>query len=173
MSELTLRKDTPRQYPVIEAFRGRVWRSRAALIGKDVMLFSGLVALYGLLLDHGLSIEIGLLGLFLACCWVGFSTLWVNLARVRLVRHGRWGKGVIIQRKRLLLWHELLRAEKHRSFLIRYRYQVNQREYVGQLTLCRCAFDRLSVDQAITIAYHENSSSKSLPLRVAVMTIPH
>jgi hypothetical protein len=172
---LTLPKKPPRDYPLIEAFRGRVWRNGWALYGREVSLFGAGLALFAFLLDGLLWLEVGLLALIVSVVLSGLGTLWANMRRARLVRIGVTVNGHIIARQRLLLWHELLRGRAHRSFYVRYRFTpVGQEDPCeGRLYLCRCAYEQLSTSDQLLIAYDQDAPKKSLPLRVAVMRIPH
>lgn len=173
MGELKLGREAPRIYPLIEAFRGRVWRNRAALYGREATLISALIFLYGFLLDQGLMWELGIIGSLLSITWTGGSTLWVNLRRCALIRHGSWGEAVITKRVPMRLWHEMFRAQEHRSYRLQYRYEIEGQGLEGEITLCRCAYDRLKVDEQLIIAYDPDRPARSIPLRVAVMKIPH
>ena len=175
MSELRLGRNTPREYPLIEAYRGRVWRNLPGLYGREIALLALLSTLYGVLLDHNFLWVCGALILVVSVIWVGLSTLWVNTRRAQLIREGHWVEGVIIQSARQRWWHEMFRAQIHRSFKITYQYQLpeSQEVYTASLVLCQCAFDRLKVDDSIALAYDKNRPHRSIPLRVAVMKIPH
>ena len=175
MSELRLGRETPRHYPLIEAYRGRVWRNLPGLYGRECSLFALITTLYGVLLDHDALWLIGGLILALSVIWTGLSTLWVNARRAQLVREGHWADGVIIKSVRLRWWHEMFRGQAHRSFKITYRYNIPERDepLVSSLVLCRCASDRLQVDDQIPLAYDVDRPQRSIPLRVAVMKIPH
>ena len=175
MSELRLGRETPRHYPLIEAYRGRVWRNLPGLYGRELGLFALLATLYGVLLDQDFLWIYGALSLVLSVIWTGLSTLWVNTRRAQLVRDGMWAEGVIIQSVRQRWWHEMFRGKAHRSFKITYQYEIpgHAEVYTNSLVLCRCAFDRLQVDDSVALAYDEQRPRRSLPLRVAVMKIPH
>ena len=175
MSELKLSKDTPRKYPWIEAFRGRVWRSKFALYGRELTLFSAIAILYGLLLDEGLLWELGLIGAVLGVVTTGVATFISNLRRLYLVREGIWVEGTLTELKNMRLWHEFLRGKAHRSFLVKYRYESPEGESMrGEMVLCRCAYDRLAATQSsIPVVLNAKAAQQSLLLRVAVMKIPH
>ncbi len=175
MSELKLGRSTPREYPWVEAFRGRVWRSRSALYGREVTLFSVIALLYGILLDEGLLWEIGILGIILGVVWSGAATLQANLVRLRLVRRGEWVEGEVTSLVSLRLWHEFLRGKAHRSFLVKYQYQATESLILnGEMVLCRCAYDRLAqTTGTIPVVVDPQKPKKSLLLRLAVMRIPH
>ena len=93
MSELKLGRQSPRHYPWIEAFRGRVWRSSWALYGREMSLFAILSILYGFLLDEGILWELGLIALLLGITTSGIATLMGNLQCLHLVREGEWVEG--------------------------------------------------------------------------------
>ena len=174
MRELKLSKSTPRNYPWIEAFRGRVWRSHSALRGREVTLFAVIALLYGILLDEGLLWEVGLLMVIASLIWSGVVTALSNARRLKLVREGEWVEGQLTHLVKLRLWHELLRGKAHRSFLVRYEYQYEGEHLEGKMVLCRCAYDRLSQSkEAVPVAVDPRSPQRSLLLRVAVMKIPH
>ena len=94
MSELRLGRETPRHYPLIEAYRGRVWRNLPGLYGRELGLFALLATLYGVLLNQDFLWIYGALILVLCVIWTGLSTLWVNTRRAQLVREGVWAEGV-------------------------------------------------------------------------------
>lgn len=175
MNELRLGRETPRHYPLIEAYRGRVWRNLPGLYGREVSLFALIATLYGLLLSQDTLLVMGMFALALSVIWTGLSTLWVNARRAQLVREGVWVEGVIVKSTRQRWWHELARGQAHRSFKMTYRYQVPGREksYTSSIVLCRCAYDRLQVDDRIALAYDAKYPQRSIPLRIAVMKIPH
>ena len=175
MSELRLGRDVPRNYPLIEAYRGRVWRNIPGLYGRELAFFALLATLYGVLLDEGFLWVCGALVLIASIIWTGLSTLWVNTRRAQLVREGLWTEGTITQSVRQRWWHEMFRGQAHRSFKITYQYQLKEdpKVYTSHLVLCRCAFDRLQIDDTIALAYDAQKPNRSIPLRVAVMTIPH
>ena len=174
MRELKLSKSTPRDYPWIEAFRGRVWRSRSALYGQEMTLFTLIALLYGILLDEGLLWEIGLLGVIVSLVWSGVVTMIANTRRLKLVREGEWVEGQLTELINLRLWHELFRGKAHRSFLVRYEYDFQGEKREGEMVLCRCAYDRLAKTQEkVPVAVDPRSPKRSLLLRVAVMKVPH
>jgi hypothetical protein len=175
MNELKLGKTTPRHYPWLEAFRGRVWRSKTALYGRELTLFSAIAILYGVLLDKGILWELGLLGLIFGVLITGISTLVSNLRRLHLVREGQWVEGTLTELVNMRLWHEFLRGKAHRSFIVRYTYEApNGNLMNGHMVLCRCAYDRLaSKKSSVPVVIHPTKISKSLLLRVAIMKIPH
>ena len=83
-------------------------------------------------------------------------------------------KGFVISKRPRYLWHELLRGLGHRSLLLRYRYQHPDLGVIeGRLWLCRCAADRFEVGAPLLISYNPKRPRESLPLRVALMRIPH
>ena len=175
MSELRLGRSTPREYPLIEAYRGRVWRNLPGLYGRELALFALLTTLYGVLLNEDFLWVCGALVLVGSIVWTGLSTLWVNTRRAQLVREGLWVEGVITQSTRQRWWHEMFRGQAHRSFKVTYQYQIPDHSeiYTSSLVLCRCAFDRLKVDDSVALAYDSQRPRRSIPLRVAVMKIPH
>ena len=97
------------------------------------------------------------------------------MRRAQLVREGLWVEGVIVQSVRQRWWHEMFRGQAHRSFKITYQYELpgDSDVYTNTLVLCRCAFDRLKVDDSVALAYDAQRPHRSIPLRVAVMKIPH
>lgn len=173
--ELKLSKSTPRTYPWIEAFRGRVWRSRLALYGKELILLNMIAILYGVLLDEGLLWEVGLLLCLMSVLLTGMSILLGNLRRLKLVRHGTWVDGELLELTDMRLWHEFLRGKAHRSFRVRYQYSsLEGQKYQGEMVLCRCAYERLAQSKgSIPVVYLPQRPQQSLLLRVAVMRIPH
>ena len=175
MSELKLGRQSPRHYPWIEAFRGRVWRSSWALYGREMSLFAILSILYGFLLDEGILWELGLIALLLGITTSGIATLMGNLQCLHLVREGEWVEGELDELINMRLWHEFLRGKAHRSFKVKYRYQSPQGEkLIGEMVLCRCAYDRLSKNRSqVPVVIDPTNPNKSLLLRVAVMKIPH
>ena len=175
MSELKLGKQCPRDYPWIEAFRGRVWRSPWALYGRELSLFAILSILYGLLLNEGLLWELGLIFLLVGITITGLATLLSNLKRLRLVREGLWVEGQLDDLVNMRLWHEFLRGKAHRSFKVKYHYQTpNGEQQQGEMVLCRCAYDRLAKNrEQVPVVIDPNNHQSSLLLRVAVMKIPH
>lgn len=172
---LSLSIKAPREYPLIEGFRGRVWRNAFNLYAREISLLFALISLYAFLLDDLLWLEIGILGLFLSVVLAGIMTAYINLRRVHLVRTGIGIKATLIEKKKLRLWHEIFRGKVHRSFMIRYRFQLPHQEksIESSFYLCQCAYDHLAKHEELLISYQENSPKKSIPLRIAVMRIPH
>lgn len=165
----------PRPYTALEALRGRVWRSRAALWGRELSALCATCALYGLLLGvTGL-----LVGAILALVVLNLASALLALAghlrRARLVREGACCVGTLTRKRRRAFLHELLRGAAHRTFEITYVYtpegENTPRE--GRLLLCRCAYEHLSDGEPLHIAYDPRAPHLSVPLRVAVMRIPH
>jgi hypothetical protein len=172
---LSLSIKAPREYPLIEGFRGRVWRNAFNLYAREISLLFALISLYAFLLDHLLWLEIGILGLFLSVVFAGIMTTYINLRRIHLVRTGVGIKAILIEKKKLRLWHEIFRDKAHRSFMIRYRFQLpNQEESIeSSFYLCQCAYDHLAKHEELLISYQKNRPKKNVPLRIAVMRIPH
>lgn len=173
--ELKLVRSTPRHYPWKEAFKGRVWRSRWSLYGKEMMIFAVLATVYGILLDEGLLWELGLIFSLFGLILTIFTGLFSNLSRLKLVREGTWVDGEILELIDMRLWHEFMRGKAHRSFKVRYQYQsLEGQDYTGEMVLCRCAYERLVKQKSkVPVAYLPSKPHKSLLLRVAVMRIPH
>ena len=172
---LSLPVKAPRKYPLIEGFRGRVWRNAFNLYTREISLLFALISLYAFLLDDLLWLEIGILGLFISIVLAGMMTAFINLRRVKLVRTGLGIKAEIIEKKKLRLWHEMFRGKAHRSFMIRYRFQLPHQEQSieSSFYLCQCAYDHLAKHEELMISYQEGRPQNNLPLRVAVMRIPH
>ena len=103
----------------------------------------------------------------------GVGSLWVNFKRARLVQTGFAIQGRLVAKKRILLLHEMIRPQAHRTFKITYEYQVEQKAYSQTLYLCLCAYEHLNEQEDLLITYMPTRPKKSLPLRVAVMVIPH
>jgi hypothetical protein len=119
----------------------------------------------------------GALCLVLSVLFTGLTTLVINAKRAQLVREGAAVMGVITGQIRQRWWHEIARAPQHRSFKLTYRYQLTEGDreisYEGSITLCRCALDRLKSEDEIVVTYDVKRPQRSLPLRLAVMKIPH
>ena len=174
----------PRPYTALEALRGRVWRSRAALWGRELSALSALTALYGLLLDAEMALAGGLLALVCVNLASALLALAGHLRRARLVREGAFCVGTLTRKRRRAFLHELLRGAAHRTFEITYVYtpegenaqseeREEREEREGRLLLCRCAYEHLSDGEPLHIAYDPRAPHLSVPLRVAVMRIPH
>ena len=165
----------PRDYPNREALRGRVWRDGWALYSRELSVFSACGALYGLLLNELMWLTWGALVLMSATLIGAVGSVWVNLRRARLVREAPVTEGTLISKRRRLFWHELLRGKAHRSFTLTFSYQVpgevSPRE--GQVTLCLCAYEHLKRDEALKVIYDPTAPKRALPLRLALMRIPH
>ena len=163
----------PRPYTLIEAYRGRVWRNKWGLYSRETGLFGICLCIYGLLLGLDfwmlLGVLIGIISIFCA----GLGSLWVNFKRVRLVQVGQAVQGRIRSKKRVLLLHEMIRPHAHRTFKMSYEYMVDNETYQQTLYLCLCAYEHLNDGEELMIAHHSDSPKKSIPLRVAVMVIPH
>jgi hypothetical protein len=54
-----------------------------------------------------------------------------------------------------------------------YEYTVDQSTYQQTLYMCLCAYQHLNDGEELSIAHHPKKPQKSIPLRVAVMVIPH
>ena len=173
--KLHLSPAPPRVYPTIEAFRGRVWRNRYSLYAKELALLAGAGTLYGFLLDHREVLILGTVIFLFVIVFSGLALLIVNLRRRNLIRTAPAVKGTLTRTGRALFWHEMFRAKAHRSFWIEYTYTPtdSDREITGRLYLCQCASKRLKTSDKLWITYHAHKPSRSIPLRVAVMRIPH
>ena len=165
----------PRPYPTAQAFRGRVWRSAAAVWGRELSAAAALAALYGLLLDAEGALAGGLLALVAVNAACALLAALGHIRRARLVREGAHAAGVIVGKRRRGFLHELLRGAAHRTFELRYTYTPEgegaPRE--GRLLLCRCAYEHLADGAPLHVAYDPARPHLSVPLRVAVMRIPH
>jgi len=133
------------------------------------------VALYGLLLNAPLALAGGLAALVLINLACAPLAALGHLRRARLVRAGAYAEGAVTRKRRRALLHELLRAPAHRTFELRYSYtpagEGAPRE--GRLLLCRCAYERLDDGEPLYVSYDPAAPHRSVPLRVAVMRIPH
>lgn len=165
----------PRDYPNREALIGRVWRNRWSLYSREISLLCTLISIYGLLLDQMTWMAWGLVGLILSTLLGSLGSVICNLRRASLVRFGPTIEGELVRKRRLTLWHEFLRGKAHRSFEITYRYQleeeVNVRE--AKIQLCLCAYEHLKDREQLRIIYDPAHPQRSLPLRLALMRIPH
>ena len=172
---LSLSMNTPRTYPLIEGFRGRVWRNAFNLYARECALLCTGIALFSFLLDATLWLEIGILGLISTLVLAGLATAYINYQRVGIIRHGTAVKAELLDKKKLRLWHEMLRPKAHRSFKITYRFHLEGHTHwiESSFYLCRCAYDHLQKHESLIIAYHHNNIQRNVPLRVAVMRIPH
>ena len=171
----TLSKHPPRSYTTLEAFRGRVWRNSWRLYGQECALFSIFIALYSFLLAHDLGFELGILLFLLSSILSALVSLWIGFKRAHIVRTGLFIEGHLISKKKVRLWHEILRAKAHRSFLIRYEFTppTHTQPIRGKLYLCQCAYAHLDVTQPLSIVYDKHHPRSNLPLKVALMRIPH
>ena len=173
MTRTTLRTDPPREYPLIEAFRGRVWRSRWTLYTRELSLVCAIAALIAFLRDHALIFELSLALLIILTILSGLGLLITQIRRAYLVRSGPRVNGTLIARRRRMFLHELLRGAAHRTFEVHYRFQSKEGEDIdGRLLLCRCAYEHLK-EGSLDIIYDPNNPKRNLPLRVAIMRIPH
>ena len=170
----TLSVTPPRSYQLRDALFGRVWRDRLALIARELQVLSLALLLAGLLLDSDEGLAYGILSLLGSSLLLIGAGLYRAHWRTRLVQRAPTVKGSVIALQPRYLWHEFLRGRAHRSVVLRYRYtppEGEQRE--GQLWLCRCAADRFKAGDQLWICYRPERPSASLPLRVALMRIPH
>ena len=177
---LTLPKKAPRDYPMIEGFRGRVWRNAFSLYARECTLLCALLLLFSFLLDIKLGVEIGLLGFIISMLITALATLYINIKRVQVIRSGEPILAVIIEKKKLNLWHEMFRAKAHRSFKIRYRFthassstDAQSKSIESSFYLCQCAYEHLTKDEEILLTVNPDKISHNVPLRIAVMRIPH
>ena len=174
-SPLEVSVQPPREYPNREALVGRVWRDRWSLYGREVSVLCAAMTLYGLLLDELSWVAWGLFGLILSALIGSLGGLITNLRRASLVREGPIAEGELVRKRRLTLWHEFLRGKAHRSFEVTYRYQLEgelePRE--AKIQLCLCAYEHLKDRERLQVIYDPNRPQRSLPLRLALMRIPH
>jgi hypothetical protein len=165
----------PRVYPSREALVGRVWRDRWSLYGREVSVLCASLTLYGLLLDELSWVAWGLFGLILSALLGSLGGLITNLRRASLVRMGPLADGELVRKRRMTLWHELLRGKAHRSFELTYRYQLDgeptPRE--AKIQLCLCAYEHLKDRERLQVIYDPKRPQRSLPLRLALMRVPH
>jgi len=172
---LELSVKPPRAYPNREALVGRVWRDPWSLYGRELSLLCAVAALYGLLLDELAWVAWGLFGLSLSALLGTLGGLIINLRRAALVREAPAVMGQLLSKRRVTLWHEFVRAKAHRSFEISYSYQLEgeAEPRVGKIQLCLCAYEHLQDRAELRVIYDPARPQRSLPLRLAVMRIPH
>ena len=170
----TLPVTPPREYQLRDALFGRVWRDRLALIARELQVISIVLLLAGLLLDSDEGLVYGLLSLLGSSLLLVGAGLYRARWRTLLIQRNPAVKGSVIALQPRYLWHEFLRGRAHRSVVLRYRYTLPEGEHLeGRLWLCRCAADRFKVGDQLWICYRPERPSASLPLRVALMHIPH
>ena len=163
----------PRPYSLFDAYKGRVWRNGWGLYSREIGLIGLCICIYGLLLGLDFWMLLGvLIGVSSVFC-AGLGSLWVNFRRARLVQNGESIQGRILAKKRVILLHEMIRPHAHRTFKMTYEYTIDHRVYQHALYLCLCAYEHLNDGEELLIAYDLESPKKSIPLRVAVMVIPH
>jgi hypothetical protein len=163
----------PREYRNIEAFIGRVWRLKEVLWIKESIFWLLFLSILGFLLKQalllfylgGLVILLGIMGVM--------TYIWLNLKRAALVRTGLSIKGKIDDMADLNYFHELLRGKAHRSCFATYSFELEGKTYQSRIYLCRCALIKLQKQESLWIVYDPKQPNHHLPLKAAVLTIPH
>ena len=118
----TLPVEGPRQYTLRDAYRGRVWRSRSVVLGKELLSWAIAATLFGFLLDHGLLFSLGFVACVGAVLIMTIGSIFTNQHRVQMIRHGKAASGTMQQAGRILVLHELLKPEREKTFVLKYRY---------------------------------------------------
>ena len=138
-------------------------------------MLCALICLYGLLLDEFAWMAWGLLGLILSTLGGALGGVITNLRRASLVREGPFVEGELIRKRRLILWHEFMRGKAHRSFEITYRYQLEGEALPREASIqaCLCAYEHLKERERLRVIYDPSRPQRSLPLRLALMRVPH
>ena len=165
----------PRDYPNRQALIGRVWRNRWSLYGRELSVLCTIASLYGLLLNELAWMAWGIFGLILSAIIGSIGGVIINIRRASLVREAPVVEGELIRKRRLTLWHEFLRGKAHRSFKVTYRYHIagEPRPREASILLCLCAYEHLKEREKLKVIYDPSRPQRSLPLRLALMRIPH
>ncbi len=163
----------PREYRVSDAFIGRVWRLKSVLIFKELMFWIIFSTVLCFLLK--IALFVFFLGVTLLSLMLISTITYVilNLKRWQLVKVGPSVKGKIEHIQDSHYFHESIRGKAHRSCFATYSYEVDGKGYTGRIDMCRCALAKLQKQEELLIAYDVKNPKNSLPLKVAVMSIPH
>ncbi len=164
----------PRHYTLRDAYRGRVWRSPTVVVGREILGWSVAATLFGFLANHNFIYALGVVGIAGITLFMIIGSIVTNLSRTKLVQSGHATVGYMEAPRRLVFMHELLRGEREKTFVLRFKYtdEVGT-ERVGKVWVCGCAKQYFPPQSEIFIIFHPTKSSKALPLRLAVMVAPH
>lgn len=176
MAEYTrkLPVEAPRQYTLRDAYRGRVWRSRSVVLGKELLSWAIAATLFGFLLDHGLLFSLGFVACVGAVLIMTIGSIFTNQHRVQMIRHGKAASGTMQQAGRILVLHELLKPEREKTFVLKYRYTDDDGQmHHSRIWVCGCARDYFPIHSESPIVYDPSNPKMALPLKLGVMIAPH
>ncbi len=163
-----------REYTMREGLQGRVWRNAASASGREGMLFTIGAAVLCLLNDRlALMTIFGVMATcFLAVHLVGLYL--VTKKRVRLIQTAPAVKGVIGLPRRAKLFHEVFKRQLDKTYVLPYTFQLPDGfEEDGEIWICGCAREHLPHRSVEWIVYDPENPRQNLPLRLAVMVVPH
>lgn len=166
--------DPPRPYRLRDACCGRVWRSAPGALGRELGLIGLAMAGVSLVRDDLLLRVAGLGLLALGALLAIGGCLLTNVRRARLVREAPAFPAVLGHPRRVLLLHELFRIERERTFILPYVVRLpdgTTRE--GRVWICGCARQYLLPGTEEPVAVDPADPRRTLPLRLAVMVVPH
>lgn len=164
----------PRHYTIRDAYRGRVWRSPIVVIGREILGWSVAATLFGFLSNHNFIYALGVLGVAGVTLLMIVGSIVTNLRRTKLIQSGHATVGHIETPRRLVFMHELLRGEREKTFVLRFKYaDKGGTERIGKVWICGCAKRYFPPHSETPIIFHPEKPANALPLRLAVMVAPH
>ena len=164
----------PRQYTLRDAYRGRVWRSPIVVIGREILGWSVAATLFGFLSHHNLIYALGVLGVVGITLVMIIGSIATNMRRTKLIQSGLATVGHIEAPRRLIFMHELLRGEREKTFVLRFKYTDEEgTEHVSKVWICGCAKQYFPPQSETPIIFQPRKPRNALPLRLAVMVAPH
>ncbi len=164
----------PRQYTLRDAYRGRVWRSPSVVIGRECLGWSVACALFGFLSNHHFIYALGVVGIIGVAVFMVLGSISSNWGRTKLIQSGYSATGYMERPRRLILMHELLRGEREKTFVLRFRYlDQDGVERKSKIWVCGCAKQYFPELSQTPVVYSTNTPNKGIPLRLAVMVAPH
>lgn len=164
----------PRNYTLRDAYRGRVWRSPAAVLAREMLGWSIAGILFGYLMEHALLFSVGAVGVIGSLVAMIIGSLLTNRRRVRIIKDGLPASATMLRPGRIFVLHELLRGEREKTFILKFQFtDQNGHDRQGRIWVCGCAKQYFPEFSQSPIVYDPLHPSKSLPLRLGVMVAPH
>ena len=164
----------PREYTLRDAYRGRVWRSPSVVIGREILGWSVAGALFGFLSNHNGLYAAGVVGILSVVLLITLGSIFTNWRRTKLIQTGHSAVGHLERPRRVILMHELLRGDREKTFVLRFRFIDHEgTSQVGKVWVCGCSRQYFPPGSQTPIVYRSKAPSKALPLRLAVMVAPH
>lgn len=163
----------PRPYPLREAYRGRIWRDRAALLCRDLVILGVATGMAGVAFAESAFILLGGAVATVAFALQQLATWAANRQRVAIIAAGPSVQGRLKRPRPVYLLGELFRGSGSRTYTLPYTFELPSGEiFEGRLMVCGCARHFLPADSVEWIAYDPERPKRSLPLRAAVMVRP-